>query len=115
MHGHLDSVQGLVHALAGELDQAERVFLRVQTGAENNRRRIASFGHQALGHVRQSEPEAACDAARSVNLANEDPYPMGLKRTAGVRAGFHPGWATLPRVQELDERLRLLGTARGWT
>lgn len=33
-----------------------------------------------------------------------------LKRTVGVCASSYPEWVTLPRVRELDERLRLLGT-----
>jgi transcriptional regulator with XRE-family HTH domain len=110
MREHLDSVRGLVHTLAGETDQAERTFEHVQTRAANNRRRVATFGHQGLGRARLSDPEAACDAlTSSIDLAIADPYPMGIKRTVGVRASFDPNWTKLACVRELDERLQLLG------
>lgn len=112
MREHLDSVHALVYTLAGETDQADQMFDQVQTQAANNRRRVASFGHQALGRARRSDAEAACAAlTRSVDLAIVEPYPMGIKRAVGVRARFDPRWAALASVRELDERLRLVGAA----
>ena len=109
MRGHLDSVRGLVDALAGRLDESERVFNSVQTRAANGRRRVASSCHQALAYARASDPEAACEALeRSLTMIEAEPYPMGLQRAVGVRTRFDPAWAQLPCVRTLDERLSLL-------
>jgi hypothetical protein len=49
----------------------------------------------------------ACAAlARSITLAVEEHYPMGLERAAGVRARFDPAWSNLPGVRDIDEQLR---------
>lgn len=112
MHGHLNSVRGLVHALAAQLDESERTFATVHANAANSRRRIASCGHQALAYVRASEPEAACEALdHSLTLIETEPYPMGLQRVLGARASFDPAWADLPPVRELDQRLAPLASA----
>ena len=112
MHGHLDSVRGLVHALAAELDESERTFTNVQAHAANGRRRIASWGHQALAYVRASQPQAACEAlSRSLSLIDTEPYAMGLQRVLGVRGSFDPAWADLPPVRDLDRRLATLTPA----
>lgn len=109
MRGHLDSVRGLVHALAGDLYESDRVFATVQARAANHRRRIATSSHQALGQVKAAEPEAACAAfSRSIGQALAEPYPMGMKRAAGVRAGFDPAWDQLPCVRDLDQQLAAL-------
>lgn len=106
MREHLDSVRALVHSLAGEQDEAEAVFSSVQARAANNRRRVASFAHQALGYAASGMADAACDAlARSVELGLADPYPMGLKRVVGVRAAFPAGWEDAECVRRLDSRI----------
>jgi transcriptional regulator with XRE-family HTH domain len=46
MRGHLNSVRGLAHSLAGEVDEAQRIFHDVQTKAANTRRRVATFAHR---------------------------------------------------------------------
>lgn len=112
MRGHLDSVRGLVHALADELHESEQVFNTVQEQAANNRRRIATLGHQALALTRAAQPEAACHTLRrTINLALAEPYPMGLNRAVGVRASFDRTWASLPCVRNLDQHLSLLAPA----
>ena len=109
MREHLDSVRALVHSLAGEQDEAEAVFSSVQARAANNRRRVASFAHQALGYAASGTAEAACDAlVRSVELGLADPYPMGLKRVVGVRAAFPAGWEGAECVRQLDSRIARL-------
>lgn len=114
MRGHLDSVRGLVHALAGDLDESDRVFATVQARAANQRRRIATSSHQALGQAKAANPEAACSALSwSISQAVAEPYPMGLKRAAGVRAGFDPAWDRLPCVRDLDQQLTTLVPASG--
>jgi DNA-binding XRE family transcriptional regulator len=113
MREHLASVSGLTHALAGELDSANRVFDDVQLRAANARRRVATFGHQALGYARRGQPDAASDAlTKSITLAVAEPYPMGLKRAAGIRAGFDRTWTQLPCVRDLDERLAEVAAIR---
>jgi hypothetical protein len=108
MDGHLGSVRGVVLALAGDADESERAFAAVQASAANMRRRIATDGHLALVRAGAGDAETACHAlARSITLAAEEHYPMGLKRAAGVRARFDPAWSGLPHVREIDERLRL--------
>jgi hypothetical protein len=73
------------------------------------RRRIATYGHQALVQVTCGDPEAACAAlSSSIQLAAQEHYTMGFKRAIGVRHRFNPRWATLPTVSDLDARLRHL-------
>jgi hypothetical protein len=104
---HRDSVQAFIMALAGQTDEADRTFSRVQFQAANMRRRIATHGHQALAQVRAGEPEMACATLRqAVDLAVDNYYVMGLERAVGVRAGFAPEWSRLPCVRALDEQLR---------
>jgi hypothetical protein len=84
----------------------------VQAAAANSRRRIASFGHQALGYAKAAESEAACVALDgALTLIGTEPYPMGLRRVIGIRAGFDPAWAGLRCVRQLDERLASLPPA----
>ena len=114
MRGHLDSVRATIYGLAGETDQAEQVFEQVQAQAANGRRRAASYAHQALAYAkaRPADPEAACAyLLKSVDIATAEGYAMGVRRTLGVRAGFRPGWAGLPCVREVDDRLRQLNPA----
>jgi hypothetical protein len=109
MRGHLDSVHALVHSLAGEVDDADRVFGLVQRHAANGRRRAASYAHQALGYtaVATADAEAACAALlASIDLARSEHYAMGLRRCAGVRARFDPAWSRLACVRAVDEHLR---------
>lgn len=108
MDGHLNSVRAVVAALSGDVDDADRTFALVQSSAANMRRRVATLGHLGLARSRADDPEAACDAlGRSITLAEQAHYPMGLERAVGVRAGFDPRWSTLPRVRDLDEQLRV--------
>lgn len=59
------------------------------------------------------QPEAACSAlTRSASWAVADRYGMGLRRAAGVRATFPPGWSTLPAVRDLDDQLSLAPATR---
>jgi hypothetical protein len=70
------------------------------------RRRIAIYGHLALAHVKNRQPEAACATlAQSIHLALSEDYAMGLTRARGVRAGFDQTWATLDCVRDLDKQL----------
>jgi hypothetical protein len=109
MLGHLNSVRGVILALDGQADESARTFDEVQTSAGNMRRRIASYGHEALTHAAHGEAEAACASlVRSLTMATAEHYDMGTRRALGVRRGFAPEWSELPCVQELDEQLRLL-------
>ena len=106
MRGHLDSVRATAYAMAGEADDADRAFAQVHSSAANMRRRVATYGHQALAHTANTQPEAACAAlTRSVDLAVREHYAMGLRRAHGVRARFNPAWSRLPCVRQLDEHL----------
>lgn len=105
MREHCDSVRAFTLALAGQTDEADRAFRQVQSRAANMRRRIATYGHQALAQVRTGEPEMACATlSQAVDLAIENYYIMGLERAVGVRTGFDPSWS-LPCVRALDEQL----------
>lgn len=109
MNGHLDSVRAVVLALHGERQESDRTFEAVQSSAANSRRQVASLAHLALVRSSARDPEAACDALdRSITLAAQEDYTMGLERAGGVRAGFDPTWSTLSCVRDLDERLHLL-------
>jgi hypothetical protein len=109
MRGHLNSVRGVVSSLAGPKDDADAIFSQVQAEAANVRRRVATYGHQAFARVRACDPEAACAAlGQSIDLALHGHYAMGLKRVAGVRAGFDSRWESLRCVRDLDDRLRQL-------
>lgn len=112
MKGHLDSVRAVVFALDGDERQSHDTFDYVQTTAANARRRIATYGHQALVEVGLRDPEAACAAlSASVELAVREHYAMGIKRAIGVRRCFDPRWVALPVVRALDERLRYLSSS----
>lgn len=109
MEEHCDSVRAVTLGLAGRTDEADRTFAAVHSAAANMRRRIATYGHQALVHVRTDEPETACAVlSQTVSLAVDHYYVMGLERAFGVRAGFDPAWTDLPCVRALDEQLRSL-------
>jgi len=109
MEGHLNSVRAVVFSLAGDAQQSQRMFDHVQVSAANMRRRIASFGHEALVQVHRRDPEAACDAlSRSIRFAVQENYAMGLERAIGVRSGFDGSWADLSAVRGLDDQLRQL-------
>jgi len=85
------------------------MFDHVRVSAANMRRRIASFGHEALVQVHRRDPEAACDAlSRSIRFAVQENYAMGLERAIGVRSGFDGSWADLSAVRGLDDQLRQL-------
>jgi hypothetical protein len=106
MRAHLDSVQALTHALGGQADTAEDGFTQVQAEAANDRRRAATHAHRALAHVRGPRPDAdaAAEAVRqAVATSAAAGYTMGLRRAAGVRAGFAPGWEHLACVRHVDE------------
>lgn len=108
MLGHLNSVRGLVHGLAGDTDDAERLFDVVQAQAANGRRRAASYAHQSLAYAKAkaADPEAASGALlRSIDLAASEHYAMGLRRSVGVRNCFDPSWTRLDCVREVDEQL----------
>jgi hypothetical protein len=114
MGGHLDSVHGLVLTLAGQADEAERVFGLVQKQAANGRRRAATHAHQSLGFAQATIPDAegACATLlKSIEIARSEHYAMGLRRCAGVRAGFDPAWSQLACVRAVDEHLRLEPTS----
>lgn len=112
MKGHLDSVRAVVFALAGDEQQSLRTFDQVQVSAANMRRRIATYGHQALVQVDFHDPEAACAAlSSSVHLAAQEHYTMGLERAVGVRHRFEASWSTLPAVRDLDDQLRHLSVS----
>jgi transcriptional regulator with XRE-family HTH domain len=105
MREHCDSVRAFTLALAGQIDEADRAFNQVQFHAANIRRRVATYGHQALAQVRTGEPEMACATlSQAVDLAIDNYYVMGLERAFGVRASFDPSWS-LACVRALDEQL----------
>jgi len=109
MEGHLNSVRAVAFALAGDEQQSLHTFDHVQVSAANMRRRIATYGHQALVQVRREDPEAACATlSSSIQLAAQEHYAMGFERARGVRHRFETGWTTLPAVRELDDQLRHL-------
>lgn len=109
MEGHLNSVRAVVFALAGDEQQSLRTFGHVQVSAANMRRRIATYGHQALVQADRHDPEAACAAlSSSILLAAQEHYTMGFERAVGVRHRFDPSWVTLPVVRDLDDQLRYL-------
>ncbi len=109
MDGHLNSVRAVVLSLAGDAQQSQRTFDHVQVSAANMRRRIATYGHDALVQVHRRDPESACDAlSRSVQFAVQENYAMGLERAIGVRSGFDGSWADLPAVRDIDDQLRQL-------
>ncbi|MGH3943344.1 MAG: hypothetical protein ACRDTG_32915 [Pseudonocardiaceae bacterium] len=109
MGGHLNSVRAVVFALAGDEQQSQRTFDHVQVSAANMRRRIATYGHQALVQADCRDPEAACAAlSSSIRLAAQEHYAMGIERAIGVRHRFDPSWATLPAARDLDDQLRHL-------
>jgi hypothetical protein len=109
MVGHLNSVRAVVLALAGESDEADRIFAAVQSSAANMRRRVATYGHVGLVQAITKRPEEACAAlGQSVRLAVQQRYGMGVARVAGVRAGFPPDWHELACVRELDDELAAL-------
>lgn len=109
MKGHLNSVRAVVFALAGDEQQSLRTFDQVQVSAANMRRRIATYGHQALVQADRRDPEAACAAlSSSILLAEQEHYAMGFERAIGVRHRFEASWSTLPAVRDLDDQLRHL-------
>ncbi|MFL6072488.1 MAG: hypothetical protein ACJ73S_03730 [Mycobacteriales bacterium] len=109
MAGHLDSVRAVVFALEGNAAEAEGTFAGVQGSAANMRRRVATFGHEALSHVANHDAEAAAVTLRhSMVLAIQGNYVMGVRRAVGVRHGFKPEWAALPAVRAFDEEFRHL-------
>jgi hypothetical protein len=109
MKGHLNSVRAVVFALAGDEQQSLRTFDQVQVSAANMRRRIATYGHQALVQTGRRDPEAACAAlSSSIQLAAQEHYTMGFERAIGVRHRFEADWSTLPAVRDLDDQLRHL-------
>jgi hypothetical protein len=112
MKGHLNSVRAVVFALDGDEQQSYRTFDHVQANAANMRRRIATYGHQALVQVSCRDPEAACAAlSTSIQLAAQEHYAMGIKRAIGVRRCFDASWAVLPAVCDLDEQLNHLSSS----
>ena len=73
------------------------------------RRRIATYGHQALVQVDRRDPEAACTTlGSSIQLAVQEHYTMGIERMIGVRQRFDANWSTLPAVRCLDDELHNL-------
>ncbi|MGH3908245.1 MAG: hypothetical protein ACRDTE_29295, partial [Pseudonocardiaceae bacterium] len=63
----------------------------------------------AVVSVATDEPERACRLlSRSIELAAQEHYTMGLRRAIGVRHRFDTRWAALPAVRHLDEQLRHL-------
>lgn len=75
---------------------------------------MATFGHIALARATALDPEAACQAlTRALALSSRNGYTMGIKRAAGVRAGFDQRWAPLECVRDVDELLRQAGTPAG--
>lgn len=69
----------------------------------------ADHGHKALTHVTRREADAACEVLQhAAGLAAQEHYDMGLKRAAGIRHSFPPGWSRLRAVRDLDEQFRLL-------
>lgn len=109
MKGHLNSVQAVVFALNGDEQQSLRTFDHVQISAANMRRRIATYGHQALVQADRGDPEAACASlSSSIRLAAQEHYTMGFERAIGVRHRFEASWSTLPAVRDLDDQLRHL-------
>jgi transcriptional regulator with XRE-family HTH domain len=107
MQDHCDSVRAVAFALAGETEEAIRTFNQVQSHAANMRRRIATYGHQALAQVRTHEPDAACATlSHAVHLAVENYYIMGLERAMGVRTGFDSDWSNLNCVRDFDKQFR---------
>lgn len=108
MVAHLDSVQALVDTLGRRVDEGVRGFARVQDRAANDRRRAATHAHAALAHARCPDPdvEAACSALEAaLEVSTASGYAMGVRRVAGVRAGFPPEWISTASVRRLDERL----------
>jgi transcriptional regulator with XRE-family HTH domain len=109
MEGHLDSVRAVVFALAGDERQSFRLFDQVQASAANMRRRIATYGHQALAQVDNCDPEAACATlSSSIQLAAREHYAMGIERAIGVRHRFEGDWSNLLAVRCLDDEFRSL-------
>jgi DNA-binding XRE family transcriptional regulator len=109
MKSHVSSVRGVVLGLEGRADESAHTFAQVQASAGNMRRRVASYGHQALTYVQRGQPEVACDALQqSVMLGAQEHYTMGIQRALGVRRRFTAEWSALPCVRQLDEQLRLL-------
>lgn len=112
MKGHLNSVRAVVFALAGDEQQSIRTFDQVQVSAANMRRRIATYGHQALVQIDRRDPEAACVALiSSIRLAAQEHYAMGFERAIGVRHRFEANWSSLPAVRDLDDQLRHLSVS----
>jgi transcriptional regulator with XRE-family HTH domain len=109
MEGHLNSVRAILVALAGDEQESFRIFDQVHASAANMRRRIATYGHQALAQVSRRNPEAACATlSSSIQLAIQEHYTMGIERVIGVRHRFAPNWSTLPAVRSLDDELHNL-------
>jgi hypothetical protein len=107
MASHLDSVRGLVHALAGRTDEATQSFERVVATSPNMRRRVGTYAHRALANAMSGEPaEASAALSKATALAKRENYGMGLARARGVRARFDSAWSSLPVVRDLDEQLR---------
>jgi hypothetical protein len=101
---HLDSVRGVVEALAGDGDAADATLARARRSAANMRRAIATAGDAAMAHAWLRNPEEACEIlGQSITMTLRIHYPMGLRRAVGVRSGFDPSWDDLPCVRELDE------------
>jgi hypothetical protein len=109
MDGHLLRITTMTHALSGEQLNLEHAFSEVLSSTKNLRHEVCALANLAVVSAATDEPERACGVlSRSIRLAGQDHYTMGLQRAIGVRHRFDPGWATLPAVRDLDDQLRHL-------
>ncbi len=106
MDGHLIRCSTMTFALSGDRLNLEHVFSEVLSSTSNLRHQVCALANLAVVSAANDEPERACDVlGRSLQLAAQEHYTMGVQRAIGVRSRFDPSWETLPAVQDLDDQL----------
>lgn len=107
--GHLVRCMTMTLALSGDQLNLEHAFSEVLSTTANLRHQVCALANLAVISAAAGEPERACDSlGRSIQLAVQEQYTMGVKRAVGVRHSFDPGWTGVPAVCDLDDQLRYL-------
>ncbi|MGH3721957.1 MAG: hypothetical protein ACRDRI_24560 [Pseudonocardiaceae bacterium] len=109
MEGHLIRLRTMTFVLSGDQLNLEHAFSEVLSSTTNLRHQVCALANLAVISAAHDEPERACGAlGRSMQLATQGHYAMGLQRAMGVRHRFDPSWKELPAVRDLDDQLRHL-------
>ncbi|MDQ3760200.1 MAG: hypothetical protein M3460_00410 [Actinomycetota bacterium] len=109
MEGHLIRLRTMTFALSGDQLNLEHSFSEVLSSTANLRHQVCALANLAVVSAVADEPERACCVlGRSIQLAAQEHYTMGIQRAIGVRQRFDPNWKNLPAVRHLDEQFHHL-------